>query len=472
MPTSFSFSQHAHLSLRTPFSNCPLSFVLPFVFLALYFCSALFSRLRNAVWSLMKVKDKDIVIARGAGEESPGVRKYGLDGFSDRRTKILHPPIETSWELPSKKEKKASSSSSVKSVLAYPLKLRESLKKIRRSKSMELILEGPRDVKDEQIVDHFREMLFVDGLLPPKHNDYHTLLRFLRMRDYNILQAKEMFLNFLQWREDFRVDMLPKEFKFTEYTEVKKCYPNGYHGVDRHGRPLYIERIGMIDLKRLLEVTTIERYVKHHVSEQEKTLNVRYPACSLAAKRHIASTTTILDVNGVGMSNFSKPARYLFAEIQKIDSNYYPETLNQLYIINAGSGFRMLWKAVKAFLDVRTLAKIQVLGANYLHVLLEAIEPSNLPDFLGGQCSCPDSGGCLMSDKGPWNDIETLEMIQVYNGFQNEEDNACNDALRKINGLEAVLGGVTDKMKTLEVAIEDARMALIELEQHIEKPTK
>lgn len=81
--------------------------------------------------------------------------------------------------------------------------------------------------------------------------------------------------------------------------EVKKCYPNGYHGVDRHGRPLYIERLGMIDLKRLLEVTTIERYIKFHVSEQEKTLNVRYPACSLAAQRHIASTTTILDVNGV-----------------------------------------------------------------------------------------------------------------------------------------------------------------------------
>ncbi|KAK4262608.1 hypothetical protein QN277_028149 [Acacia crassicarpa] len=445
----------------------------------------------------MKVKDKDILIARGAGEESPGVRKHGLDGFSDSRTKILHPPIETSWELPSLKEKKASSSSSVKSVLVYPLK------KLRRSKSMQMILEGPRDFKDEQIVDSFREMLFVEGLLPPMHNDYHTLLRFLRMRDYDMLKAKEMFLNFLQWREEFRVDMLPKEFKFTEYTEVKKCYPNGYHGVDRHGRPLYIERIGLIDLKRLLEVTTIERYIKYHVSEQEKTLNVRYPACSLAAQRHIASTTTILVVNGVGMSNFSKPARYLFTEIQKIDSNYYPETLNRMFIINAGSGFRMLWKAVKAFLDVRTLAKIQVLGANYLHVLLEAIDPSNLPDFLGGQCSCSDSGGCLMSDKGPWNDTEILEMIQaislrgeindsitseesltpnkVDNDFRNEDDvsgkamgpeMACKEALRKIDGLEAALGGVSYNMKTLETAIEDARMALRELEQQMEKSTK
>ncbi|XP_052116075.1 phosphatidylinositol/phosphatidylcholine transfer protein SFH11-like isoform X1 [Arachis duranensis] len=88
----------------------------------------------------------------------------------------------------------------------------------------------------------------------------------------------------------------------------------------------------------------------------------------MAAKRHIASTTSILDVNRVGMSNFSKPARYLFLEIQKMDSSYYPEfatwmalqTLHKHFIINAGSGFKMLRKAVKTFLDVRIVAKVQV----------------------------------------------------------------------------------------------------------------
>ncbi|XP_019424553.1 PREDICTED: phosphatidylinositol/phosphatidylcholine transfer protein SFH11 isoform X2 [Lupinus angustifolius] len=427
-----------------------------------------------------KGKYKDIVI--------------GGDFGSSNRTKSFYPPIETHWSLPNSEGKKTSLSP-IKALLSYPLM------KLRRSKSMQLILEGARDSKDAQIVEDFRKMLLVEGLLPPQHNDYHTLLRFLRMRDFDMSAAKDMFLNYLKWREESRVDMLPKEFKFTEYTEVKKIYPHGFHGVDRDGRPVYIERIGMVDANKLMQVTTIERFIKYHVSEQEKTLRVRYPACSLASKRHIASTTSILDVNGVGMSNFSKPARYLFMEIQKINSDYYPETLNQLFIINAGSGFRMLWKAVKTFLDVRTAAKIQVFGSNYLSALLEAIDPGNLPTFLGGNCTCSDYGGCLMSDRGPWKSPELLEMIQAIsmregngeNGdvvsedpltpkkvdIQNKnecrtslalEKTTCTLALQKINGLEAAIGDTKNQIiKKLEDSLQDTKMVLKELAQHIEE---
>ncbi|KAI4327116.1 hypothetical protein L6164_019616 [Bauhinia variegata] len=467
----------------------------------------LFLRLRNIVCLQMnysKPTAKDIIIAEG---ESPtGSQRSRID---PTKKKTLHRPIETQWQLPPIEGKKGSStSSSIKSMLSYPFKVRDSFKKLGRSKSLQMVLEGAHEPKDEQLVDSFRELLFLEGLLPAMQNDYHTLLRFLRMRDYDLLKAKEAFLNFLKWRDDFEVDTLPKEFKFREYTEVKKCYPHGYHGVDKYGRPVYIERLGMVDLEKLLNVTTIERFVKYHVSEQEKTLTTRYPACSIAAKGHIASTTTILDVNGVGMSNFSKPARYLFMEIQRIDSSYYPETLSRLFIINAGSGFRMLWKAVRAFLDARTAAKIQVLGYNYLNAVLEVVDPSNLPTFLGGNCTCSDYGGCLMSDRGPWNNPEILEMIQAIsfreeiigdreNGAVGSEDtlephkddienqdttgtrttgreesagadSAYKLALQKIDGLEAALGDTQNKIKTLEAAIEDVKMALQGLAQHME----
>lgn len=94
------------------------------------------------------------------------------------------------------------------------------------------------------------------------------------------------------------VSML-QDFKFEEFDALKRCYPHGFHGVDRFGRPLYIERIGSVDLSKLMQVTSIDRYIKYHISEQEKTLSLRYPACSLAAKKHISSTTAILDVKGL-----------------------------------------------------------------------------------------------------------------------------------------------------------------------------
>ncbi|PIA35675.1 hypothetical protein AQUCO_03500194v1 [Aquilegia coerulea] len=354
----------------------------------------------------------EITISGGDGEEqSLNLHKPPSE---TGRANSLHLPLEESWHLPPEENNSGSFSKfSFKSIISTAFKFHDSMKKPGSSKSMQINREGPLCLKDEELVESFRRMLLQDGELPVKHNDYHTLLRFLRMRAFDLIKAKEMYLKMLKWREDFGVDAISKEFKFEEYTEVKRCYPHGFHGVDRYGRPLYIERIGMIDLSSLLQVTTIDRFVKYHIAEQEKTLNLRYPACSIAAKKHVASITSILDVKGVGMNNFSKPARELFMEIQKIDSNNYPETLHRLFIVNAGSGFRVLWKALKAFLEPRTLAKIQVFGSNFQDNLFAIIDPSALPTFLGGYCTCSEFGGCLLNDKGPWNDPEIIEMLQT-----------------------------------------------------------
>nr|XP_048319424.1 phosphatidylinositol/phosphatidylcholine transfer protein SFH11 isoform X3 [Ziziphus jujuba var. spinosa] len=388
-----------------------------------------------------KESDNEIIISRDGEDrqddevlKAPSKHKSGLTG------KIMHPPIEGHWQLPLDQERYKPSSSSTnlgfKAVLSYPLRIRQSLKKAGRSKSLRVLLEGTHDPKDEQLVQSFRELLFLEGQLPSKHNNYHTLLRFLRMRDFDFTKSKEMFLNYLKWREDYKVDAIQKEFKFDEYEEVKKCYPHGYHGVDRYGRPIYIERIGMVDLNALLQ--------------------------------------------GVGLSNFSKFARQIFMEIQKIDSNYYPETLHRLFIVNAGSGFRMLWKALKAFLDARTLAKINVLGYNYLNDLLEVIDPSNLPNFLGGNCTCSDYGGCLLSDKGPWKNPEISEMIQAISatdendqendGIQSSEVASAPSVLapQKIRSLEAALRDTKSKIEALEALLEETKTALKGLAEHIE----
>ncbi|XP_020270436.1 phosphatidylinositol/phosphatidylcholine transfer protein SFH12-like isoform X2 [Asparagus officinalis] len=322
-------------------------------------------------------------------------RKHGLEGH-----------VENSED-----ERKIKSGSLKKKVSS---KFRNSLSKRgrRSSKVMSVAIEDIRDAEEMQAVDAFRQTLILEELLPSKHDDYHMMLRFLKARKFDIEKAKQMWSDMLQWRKEFGTDSILEEFEFKELDEVLEIYPQCHHGVDKEGRPVYFEKLGQIDSNKLLQVTTLDRYMKYHVREFERCFAVKFPACSYAAKRHIDQSTSILDVSGVGYKQFNKAARDLIGRIQKVDGDNYPETMCRMFIINAGQGFRLLWNTVKSFLDPKTTAKIHVLGSKYQSKLLEVIDASELPEFLGGTCKCAGEGGCLRSDKGPWKDAEMMGMIQ------------------------------------------------------------
>ncbi|XP_071698494.1 phosphatidylinositol/phosphatidylcholine transfer protein SFH3-like [Rutidosis leptorrhynchoides] len=287
-------------------------------------------------------------------------------------------------------------------------------KKSRKNGRVVSVVEDEHDADELKAVEALRQTLILEELLPAKHDDYHMMLRFLKARKFDIEKTKQMWSDMIKWRNDYGTDTIMEDFEFKEKDEVVKHYPQGHHGVDKEGRPVYIEQLGKVDATKLMQATTLERYVKYHVTEFERTFIDKFPACSIAAKKHIDQSTTILDVQGVGLKNMNKAARDLIQCLQNIDGNNYPETLCRMYIINAGSGFRLLWGTVKSFLDPKTTSKIHVLGSKYQNQLLEMIDASQLPQFLGGTCTCADKGGCMRSDKGPWQDPEIMKM--VHNG--------------------------------------------------------
>ncbi|XP_021854029.1 phosphatidylinositol/phosphatidylcholine transfer protein SFH9 isoform X2 [Spinacia oleracea] len=321
--------------------------------------------------------------------------------------------------------KKAASASTK---LAHGLKKRG--KRIADCKFAAIAIDDFRDEKEEEAVDAFRLILVEKSMLPHHLDDYHTMLRFLKARKFDLDKALHMWEEMIKWRKEYGVDTIIQDFYYEEFEEVQRHYPHGYHGVDKEGRPVYIERLGKIETAKLMIVTTIERFLKYHVQGFEKAFAEKFPACSIAAKKHIDSTTTILDVQGVNWMSFGKVALDLIKNMQKIDGDNYPETLHQMFIINAGAGFKMAWTTVKSFLDPKTTSKIHVLGNKFHSKLMESVDSSQLPDFVGGTCSCP--GGCLKYQKGPWNDPEIMKAQEIMYLKRTTSSSDCEDLKNKL----------------------------------------
>ncbi|TFK45472.1 hypothetical protein OE88DRAFT_1211080 [Heliocybe sulcata] len=259
---------------------------------------------------------------------------------------------------------------------------------------------GNLTVSQQHALETFKKELQAEGHYVPERMDDAMLLRFLRARKFDVAKSKAMLLAAEQWRKDFGVDDIVKNFDFKEKEEVDKYYPQCYHKIDKDGRPVYIERLGKLDIKALYSVTTMDRQVKRLVYEYEKFLTDRLPACSKAVGHPVETSCTILDLKGVSVTSFWKVKDYV-SQASSIGQNYYPETMGKFYIINSPWGFSTVWNAIKVWLDEVTVSKIDILGSNYLDKVLLQIPPENLPKDLGGKCECP--GGCSLSDAGPWN---------------------------------------------------------------------
>lgn len=56
--------------------------------------------------------------------------------------------------------------------------------------------------------------------------------------------VKIMFSHFIEERRKHKLDTILDDFSFPELPEVRGFFPHSYHGVDKQGRPVIIERMG------------------------------------------------------------------------------------------------------------------------------------------------------------------------------------------------------------------------------------
>ena len=242
------------------------------------------------------------------------------------------------------------------------------------------------DDSQRECLESFKKYLVEHDQMTTRYNDYY-LLRFCRARNFKLDKVLQMFNMFLDWRAEHKVDESMVIYKCPNMPEVKKMYNFGYHGTDLGGRPFYIDQPCMFDIDDLMSIVTYDELYQYYLREYERLIHVMFPACSTAAGTRIEQTFSLLNMDGFSMSKLKEKSRDFVKLAIKIGGDYYPEIMFKMFIVNTPFMFKAAWTIFKPFIDEKTRDKISIVGSKFQKDLFKYVDPSNVPEFLGGTCT-------------------------------------------------------------------------------------
>ena len=272
----------------------------------------------------------------------------------------------------------------------------------------------PDDLSVEQaaVLERFKETVTLERLHQCRFT-HETVdgaaCRYLRARQFGLKEAAKMFLESVEWRRTFAGGVVQLGRTSTievlgdkSGDELQAFYAHRYLGTrDKQGRPIYVERTGVVDAESLAAVVGLDNLVKYHVSVLEGEHQVELLRASEAEGRPVLDVLSIVDLAGMSSSILNKHTKAYFKAMSSIDQNRYPETLGKLFVVNAPTVFAAVWKVAKKFLDKRTVDKISILpkGAAAQAELLKHIPAESLPIEYGGSLDMSASGGLFPPSK-------------------------------------------------------------------------
>lgn len=251
-----------------------------------------------------------------------------------------------------------------------------------------------------------------------KMPDHQTILRFLRARDYNVEKGYGMLVESLQWRRENEIDRLLEVYKMPSV--LQKHFPGGWHHYDNDGRPLYVLRLGHMDVKGLLKAVGEDGLLRLTLNVCEEGLRLMKES-TRELERPISNWCLLVDLEGLSMRHLWRPGvKALLRIIETVERNY-PETMGRVLIVRAPRVFPILWTLISTFIgecveerrerervvvftvvfvsDENTRSKFLFYGSqNCMNsdVGLERyVPPEIIPDFLGGPCEVSGELCCL-----------------------------------------------------------------------------
>jgi hypothetical protein len=257
---------------------------------------------------------------------------------------------------------------------------------------MDMLLKGadPSDAEKAQINDRLL-LTFVRGFVKNRWKKIPT--------EEAVKKTIPIFKTCLQFRVKYDCANLLKKPERKDLVVFQRQWVHGVTGIDRSGRLVlvyhpfsttFMERFpvdGNRDPFHLNLIRTLEVINKVKDEEEVKGDILKY--------KH----TILLDLGatGLGMSkvNYMKEILSWVSILDKKEkyntmSDFYPETLLSLWVVNTPFVFRAVWKIAKNFVDPITVKKFKLVAGVPLEDMAKAGIPlESIPKYLGGKGDDP-----------------------------------------------------------------------------------
>jgi len=196
------------------------------------------------------------------------------------------------------------------------------------------------------------------------------LIRFLRAREYDSDEAKEMMEKNLSWRKEINYDSASPYW-------IDPSLMNGFIGMSRtsNGEMLITANFdywnGKIPQEKLMHAFT---YFMNLRARLQDPLELNRP-----------DVIIMVDLGQYSISYFDRNRDKNFAVILQ---DHFPETLKKIYFLNAGKMYTMIWKFLCLWLDEKTANKLTMVKDIRD---LEDLPVEDIPEYFGGGKVVPEN---------------------------------------------------------------------------------
>ncbi|KDO63274.1 hypothetical protein CISIN_1g014036mg [Citrus sinensis] len=204
------------------------------------------------------------------------------------------------------------------------------------------------------------------------------LLKFLRARDFRVLDSFNMLEKCLAWRKEFGADGIVEEDLGFKELEGVVAYMQGY---DREGHPVCYNAYGVFRDKDMYERIfgddeKLKKFLRWRVQVLERGINLLH--FKPGGVNSIIQVTDLKDMP-------KRELRVASNQILSLFQDNYPEMVARKIFINVPWYFSMLYSMFSPFLTQRTKSKFVISKeGNVAETLYKFVRPEDIPVQYGG----------------------------------------------------------------------------------------